>query len=125
MATSVSRTRHLARTLYPDLAVPRSRRLSLQNPQLAHKSLSPALIINRRFQSTGGTGGGNDYQLGPSQEVQPQPNTQSWGDSGDHGDDADRRRAQWRQTAYRMMESAATTGASLAILGLAGFGYHK
>ncbi|KAF3273837.1 hypothetical protein TWF173_002640 [Orbilia oligospora] len=89
-------------------------------------------FVHRRFQSghgtPGGTGGGNDYQLGPSQEVQPQPNTQSWGESGQHEEDFrshNKQRHDWRQTAYRMLESAATTGASLAILGLAGFGYHK
>ncbi|KAK6529190.1 hypothetical protein TWF281_008374 [Arthrobotrys megalospora] len=93
---------------------------------------TPAPLTHCRFQSghgtPGGTGGGNDYQLGPSQEVQPQPNTQSWGEPGQHeGDHSshNKQRHDWRQTAYRMVESAATTGASLAILGLAGFGYHK
>ncbi|KAK6511937.1 hypothetical protein TWF481_000840 [Arthrobotrys musiformis] len=119
-------------------------------PYLTHASLSPLLkrspaspLVNRRFQSghgtSGGTGGGNDYQLGPSQEVQPQPNTQSWGESGQRQEEEEeqvlhrrgrgagqsRQHHDWRQTAYRMLESAATTGASLAILGLAGFGYHK
>ncbi|KAK6335308.1 hypothetical protein TWF718_010740 [Orbilia javanica] len=64
----------------------------------------------------------------PGQEVQPQPSTQSWGESRQHEDDSsghNKQRHDWRQTAYRMLESAATTGASLAILGLAGFGYHK
>ncbi|KAJ6259443.1 hypothetical protein Dda_5080 [Drechslerella dactyloides] len=74
-------------------------------------------LIQLRFQTTGGTGGGSDYQLGPSQEVQPQPNTQSWGDAGERDDETSRRHHRWKQTAYRMLESAATTGASLAILG--------
>ncbi|KAF3910170.1 hypothetical protein ABW21_db0200470 [Orbilia brochopaga] len=74
-------------------------------------------LIQLRLQSTGGTGGGSDYQLGPSQDVQPQPNTQSWGDAGERDNETTRRRHRWKQTAYRMLESAATTGASLAILG--------
>lgn len=93
-------------------------------------------------------GGGSDYQLGPANTVQPQPGTQvvgalaesgsgsSGGSSGGRGSGsgedghADTRRRKsgghdWKGTSWKMLEAAATTGMSLGVLGLAGYGYHR
>ncbi|KAK6353723.1 hypothetical protein TWF730_008152 [Orbilia blumenaviensis] len=135
-ARALSRTRplHLCRLAYPLPAGPAGashRPIACPiGPTATTTLIAPASQVPRRFQSghntPGGTGGGNDYQLGPSQEVQPQPNTQTWAESGLHTEEEhNKQRHDWKQTSYRMLESAATTAASLVILGLAGFGYHK
>ncbi|KAL7271968.1 hypothetical protein RUND412_005244 [Rhizina undulata] len=105
--------------------------------------------------TTGATaGGGSDYRLGPANELQPQPQTQRWGleedqdvvavvgggkgGSGGGGGGGSGRDGKgpkeekqhpegkkWKAAAWKVFESAATTTASLAILGFAGYGYHK
>jgi uncharacterized membrane protein YgcG len=88
-------------------------------------------------------GGANDYQLGPINDVQPQPGTQHFGQDGpgqeDNNSESDARRGSSGKggpssgggggyggdgahskpagTAWKMFESAATTAASLLILG--------
>lgn len=53
----------------------------------------------------------------PSPDVGPdRPGGAGGGDSGSRSD--------WKSTTWKMFESAATTAASLAILGVAGYGYH-
>ncbi|EWC44028.1 hypothetical protein DRE_01380 [Drechslerella stenobrocha 248] len=119
---------------FPTRQLRQMRRLHIQQRiqqpihSLFRRTAVPATVLSLtqlRRQHSGSSGGGSDYQLGPSQEVQPQPNTQSWGDPGESSNGPADKRHRWRQTIYRMFESAATTGASLAILGLAGYGYHK
>lgn len=43
-------------------------------------------------------------------------------DSGDAGDGS--KKGSWKDTAFKMFESGATTFASIAVLGVAGYGYH-
>jgi hypothetical protein len=89
-------------------------------------------------------GGANDYQLGPVNDVQPQPSTQHFGqDRPDHEEESDARggssgkgvpsrgggggggrghggdgtHSRPAGTAWKLFESAATTAASLSILG--------
>ncbi|KAL0634173.1 hypothetical protein Q9L58_006911 [Maublancomyces gigas] len=119
----------LRRTLF----APRARLLPL--------SLSLPLP-QRRWGSGPAAGGGGDYQIGPANDVQPQPATQQLGqiklvkDSGegggkdgeDKGDGKQQQQQQqhdWKQSSWKALEAAATTGVSLGVLGLAGFGYHK
>ncbi|PWW73428.1 hypothetical protein C7212DRAFT_285618 [Tuber magnatum] len=132
-----------------------------------HGLLPPSIWQQKRCNTNHriSVGGGNDYQFGPSTDLQPQPSTQKWGyvedpaaPGGDQtgggirgsgmyhgspgGDDSngggsgrgggkpppkgeDDRKHKLKGTAWKIFESAATTGASLAILGLAGYSYHK
>jgi len=79
-------------------------------------------------------GGASDYQYGPANDVQPQPHTQHKGNEGDHGSSQERAPGKAGEggggssgsggtyskpanTAWKMFESAATTAASLSILG--------
>ena len=76
---------------------------------------SPDLRIRRFFNGTPGSPGSPDPgQFGPQDDANRGPNTSSSGFL-----------PQWKGTLYRMFESSAATFASLLILGLAGFGYHK
>lgn len=84
-------------------------------------------------QQTGstGVGGASDYQIGPSNDIQPGPATQSFGSgegggkSGGKGGKTGPKKEDWKQTAFKMFEASATTAASIAVLGLAGYAYHK
>ncbi|KAI9759943.1 MAG: hypothetical protein M4579_001976 [Chaenotheca gracillima] len=78
-------------------------------------------------QSSSSAGGGQDYQMQPGQ-ASPVPNTQQWGSQDgpeEPGDNPKKPGSKWGPTLFKMFETAATTFASLSILGLAGYGYHK
>ncbi|KAI9806290.1 MAG: hypothetical protein M1825_006405 [Sarcosagium campestre] len=80
-------------------------------------------------QQSGGAGGSQDYQLQPG-SAQPTPDTQQWGsreesESASGGNGNGNGNGSWKPTLFKMFESAATTLASLAMLGLAGYSYHK
>ncbi|KAI9770135.1 MAG: hypothetical protein M1840_003585 [Geoglossum simile] len=85
-----------------------------------------AFRVHGRSASTGGTGGAQDYQLQPGHS-QAAPSTQKIGteNAGSSGDNRSGRGRGWSSTSFKMFESAATTFSSLAILGLAGYGYHR
>ncbi|KAI9803651.1 MAG: hypothetical protein M1833_000563 [Piccolia ochrophora] len=82
----------------------------------------PAIHVGCRWASrqSSGAGGGQDYQFqgGP----QTNPETQHFGPEHDSSSDAGHKGP---STLFKMFESAATTVASLAMLGLAGYSYHK
>lgn len=93
----------------------------------------------RRWGSGPAAGGGGDYQIGPANDVQPQPTTQhlgqvkltkdngeveenKGGDKGDKGDKGDGKQQQqqhhdWKQSSWKALEAAVTTGVSLGVLG--------
>ena len=101
------------------------------------------ITFRARWQSNGpaappSAGGANDYTLGPANTVQPQPNTQIFGEEtkgkkkdgseggagegGGRGRDSGGGGGKWSnvrpaETAWKMFESAATTAASLFVLG--------
>lgn len=95
------------------------------------------LIPQRRWGSGPAAGGGGDYQIGPANDVQPQPATQQLGqikltkdneereggkhddkgDGGDKGDKGDGKSHDWKQSSWKALEAAATTGVSLGVLG--------
>lgn len=101
-----------------------------------HTPLFSTQYLQRRCLAGPAAGGGNDYQLGPSNELQPQPNTQQLGyiaiakqasgNGGDEGgeggggkDDGKGGKGghSWKQSGWKVFEAAATTGMSLAVLG--------
>jgi hypothetical protein len=98
---------------------------SLPPPALRNSTPAPLLSYRSqsRWASTGSTGGANDYQFGPSNDVQPQPSTQKLApeeeDEGGRKDGSkDGKKRGWRgSTSFKMFESSATTAASLAVLG--------
>ncbi|KAG0124218.1 hypothetical protein HOY82DRAFT_618177 [Tuber indicum] len=141
----------------------RSSLFSTKSPR--HGLFLPCILQQKRWSTNqpNSVGGGNDYQFGPSTDLQPQPSTQKWGfiedmaalggdqtggtrgggthhgspraDDGNRGSSRrgggkppggeDDTKQKLKGTAWKIFESAATTGASLAILGLAGYTYHK
>ncbi|KAI5804482.1 hypothetical protein EDC01DRAFT_422715 [Geopyxis carbonaria] len=150
----MSKVRYLSscRQLLVPARTPGGRHLSptrCGNPQLGTTSPTARSPVSpyQQFRGYGGpaAGGANDYTFGPSNDVQPQPTTQHVGGAPEKGknkeekddregiksrkgdgktggdDDAHRHSG----TAWKMFESAATTAASLSILGLAGYAYHK
>lgn len=114
------------------LFAPRAKLLLLPLPQ-------------RRWGSGPAAGGGGDYQIGPANDLQPQPATQHigqiklaecGGDGGggcggggkedgnggggkEGGDKGDGKHQQhdWKQSSWKALEAAATTGVSLGVLG--------
>ncbi|PUU80452.1 hypothetical protein B9Z19DRAFT_974811 [Tuber borchii] len=146
--------------------IPRSfqrscRSLLFRTKSSQHGLLLPCIWQQKRWNHRSSVGGGNDYQFGPSSDLQPQPTTQKWGHvqdtaapggdqtgggirgsgmfhgSPDNGNGEgsggggrkppkeEDKKHKFKGTAWKIFESAATTGASLAILGLAGYTYHK
>ena len=140
--------------------IPRSfqqscRSLLFRTKSSQHGLLSPCIWQQKRWNPDHrSVGGGNDYQFGPSSDLQPQPATQKWGyvedmaapggnqtgggirssamfhgssDNGNGGGSGggggkpppkgEDKKHKLKGTAWKIFESAATTGASLAILG--------
>jgi hypothetical protein len=123
---------------------------SLRTQCLAIPIRKPTIYtLQLRWQSgqTGGpaAGGANDYQFGPANDVQPQPSTQHLGSEKERRSNA-REEATGKEgpaggekggggsngthgghsgTAWKMFESAATTAASLSILGYVPCTWHS
>ncbi|KAF8477332.1 hypothetical protein BDZ91DRAFT_709077 [Kalaharituber pfeilii] len=105
------------------------------NPRSRSRLINPTVhwqLQRWQSQQTGGgaAGGAGDYQLGPSNEIQPTPGTQHFGGDGNGEGGGSKgggkgKNPDWKGTSFKMFEAAATTAASIAILGLAGYGYHK
>jgi hypothetical protein len=106
---------------------------SVLESQPSRRTAPLALVLQSRWQSgppqPPSAGGANDYQFGPVNDAQPQPHTQHKGHedrdgprekaTGDGGGDNEGggTRSRSAGTAWKMFESAATTAASLSILG--------
>ncbi|KAI9679812.1 MAG: hypothetical protein M1817_004826 [Caeruleum heppii] len=96
----------------------RGARLLRHPANLTHKTAN-STASGRRWQSqqSNNTGGPQDYQ--------PQPGQFGGAIPSASGPATGKTKEGWGPTFFRMFESAATTMASLSILGLAGYGYHK
>jgi hypothetical protein len=118
----------------------------LHNCRIRLPRVSLTIPQRRRIQTgdvvVPSAGGANDYHFGPANEVQPQPATQQFvpkkdeakstrespekpnngggpGDSKNGGRGSDNAGDRKAGTAWKMFESAATTAASLTVLGYA------
>lgn len=142
MALSHSLVRHL-RPLANSTRILRSTTngSNVLGNQSSRRTAPIALVLQSRWQSgppqPPSAGGASDYQYGPANDLQPQPHTQHKGDE-DHGSPRGNATGEAGEgggdgkgagthsntagTAWKMFESAATTAASLSILGYACLG---
>lgn len=93
-----------SRLLFPGRITPRS-------PVARHGPFAPGLVTSRRWI--------NGIQ-GPQTDPNPDPTP----DDGSKQEEKEKKGTDWKGTGFKMFESAATTFASISILGLVGYSYN-
>jgi hypothetical protein len=89
------------------------RRISVLCPVVRQRPFAPGLVISRRW---------INGITGPQTDPNPDPTPDSGDGDGIGG--SEKQKADWKGTAFKMFESAATTLASISILGMVGYSYN-